>query len=83
MTSKGAVDVPQVVVGVVGVVPGHVFGGLGAPGGVPQHHATGQGHFGRLRPGDGLRRTQLPAEAALMARILVKVSASPLHDHSP
>lgn len=34
---QGAVDVPQVV---MGVVPGHVLGSLGAAGRVLQHHAA-------------------------------------------
>ena len=37
---QGAVDVPQVVMGVMGVVPGHVLGSLGAAGRVLQHHAA-------------------------------------------
>src|SRR5579871_6700548 len=46
-------DVPEVVVGVVGVVPGYVSGALGTAGGVLEGYGGGQGLLHGLGPGGG------------------------------
>jgi hypothetical protein len=49
--------------------PGHVFGGLRAPGGVLQHHAAGQGQLSRFVQAPTAQRNDHKAPARRSAHV--------------